>query len=238
LFLRNRRKQLAISIPANAPIEGGVGSSGDLHVLALDRDNCVLYELFAAYPQSDGSWKAGSGAIFDLRSHTLRPDTWTSADAAGLPIFPGLTRYDEVATGEITHALRFTAPETRKAHIWPARHNASDLTGTQYPPMGQRFRLRADYDISGFSRDTQVILRALKKYGMILADNGSPWFISGAPDERWNNDVLRELRQVKGSAFEAVDTSSLMRDPNSGQVKTATPFVPKHWNYLPMALRR
>jgi hypothetical protein len=238
LFLRNRRKQLAISIPANAPIEGGVGSSGDRHVLAFDRDNCVLYELFAAYPQSDGSWKAGSGAIFDLRSHALRPDTWTSADAAGLPIFPGLVRYDEVAAGEIKHALRFTAPETRKAHIWPARHNASDLTGTQYPPMGQRFRLRADYDISRFSRDTQVIRRALKKYGMILADNGSPWFISGAPDERWNNDVLRELRQVKGSAFEAVDTSSLMLNPNSGQAKAATPFMPKHWNYVPMALRR
>jgi hypothetical protein len=212
------------------------GGSGDRHVLAFDRDNCVLYELFAAYPQSDGRWKAGSGAIFDLRSHALRPDTWTSADAAGLPIFPGLARYDEVAAGEITHALRFTAPEMRKAHIWPARHNASDLTGTQYPPMGQRFRLRADYDISGFSRDTQIILRALKKYGMILADNGSSWFISGAPDERWNNDMLRELRQVKGAAFEAVDTSSLMLNPDSGQVKTATPFVPKHWNYVPMLI--
>jgi hypothetical protein len=204
-------------IPPDAPIEGGPDSDGDRHVLVIDRDNCMLYELFDAWPQTDDSWEAGSGAIFDLNSHALRPDGWTSADAAGLPILPGLARYDEVAAGQIRHALRFTAPQTRRAYVWPARHYASDLTGAQYPPMGQRFRLKADFDISGFSPDVQVILQALKTYGMILADNGSAWYISGAPDERWDNDALHELHDVPGSAFEAVDVSSLMIDPDSGQ---------------------
>lgn len=166
-------------IPPDAPIEGG----GDKHVLVLDRDNCMLYELFDAEKLSDISWHAGSGAIFDLKSNALRPDGWTSADAAGLPILPGLVRYDEVTKGEIRHAIRFTAPQTRKAYVWPARHFASTLTGQQYPPMGQRFRLRADFDISSFLPQIRVILSALKKYGMILADNGSAWYISGAPDE-------------------------------------------------------
>jgi len=209
-------------IPAGAPIEGGPQSDGDRHVLVLDRDNCILYELFYAFPQPDGSWHAGSGALFDLHSNALRPDTWTSADAAGLPILPGLVRYDEVAAGEINHALRFTAPQTRQDYIWPARHHASKLTGLQYPPMGQRFRLRANYDISGFSPEAQVILRALIKYGMILADNGSAWYLSGVPDERWDNDVLHELHQVYGSAFQAVDESSLMVDRDSGQVQGFT----------------
>jgi hypothetical protein len=207
-------------IPSNAPIEGGPDSDGDRHVLVVDRDDCVLYELFYAWPQSDGSWEAGSGAVFELNSHALRPAGWTSADAAGLPILPGLVRYDEVAAGEINHALRFTAPQTRRAYVWPARHYASSLTGVEYPPMGQRFRLKADFDISGFSSDVQVILQALKTYGIILADNGSAWYLSGAPDERWNNDVLRELHQVHGSDFEAVDVSSLMVDPDSGQVRS------------------
>ena len=207
-------------IPPDAPIEGGSGSSGDRHVLVLERDNCILYELYDAWPQDGGSsWTAGSGAIFDLNSHALRPDTWTSADAAGLPILPGLIRYDEVAAGEIRHAIRFTAPQTRDAHIWPARHDASSHSGTQYPPMGQRFRLKASFDISGFSTETQVILQALKTYGMILADNGSSWFISGAPDERWNNTVLHELHDVYGSDFEAVDESSLMVNADSGQAR-------------------
>lgn len=150
----------------------------------------------------------------------MRPAGWTSADAAGLPILPGLVRYDEVASGEINHAIRFTVAQTRRAYQWPARHFASDLTGRQYPPMGQRFRLKAGYDISGFSPEVQVILRALKKYGMILADNGSDWFISGVPDPRWDNDTLvSELHQVPGSAFEAVDVSSLILHPDSGQVK-------------------
>jgi hypothetical protein len=206
-------------VPPDAFIEGGPQSTGDRHVLIIDKDNCMLYELYSTYPQANGTWEAGSGAIFDLRSHALRPATWTSADAAGLPILPGLVRYDEVASGEIKHAVRFTAPQTRRAFIWPARHYASSLTGQQYPPMGQRFRLKANLDISGFSGDAQVILRALKKYGMILADNGSSWFISGAPDPRWNNDLLHELSRVSGSAFEAIDESSLMISPDSWQVK-------------------
>jgi len=212
-------------IPPDAAIEGGSDSDGDRHVLVLDRDNCILYELYAAYPQPDGSWYAGSGAIFELESNTLRPSGWTSADAAGLPILPGLVRYEEIEAGEIRHAVRFTAPQTRREFIWPARHYASSLTGLNYPPMGQRFRLKAEFDISGFSPEVQVILRALKKYGMILADNGAPWYISGVPDERWNNDILvNELRWVKGSDFEAVDESSLMIDPDSGQ--TVQPFAP------------
>ncbi len=205
-------------IPPDAPIEGGANASGDRHVLVVDAGNCMLYELYHAFPQADGSWHAGSGAIFDLQSNALRPANWTSADAAGLPILPGLVRYDEVAAGEIRHALRFTVPQTRREYVWPARHFASSLIDTAYPPMGQRFRLRADFDISGFSFEVQVILRALKKYGMIVADNGSSWYISGAPDERWNNEQLHELRQVLGSDFEAVDVSSLLLSPDSGQV--------------------
>jgi uncharacterized membrane protein YgcG len=204
-------------IPPDALIEGGSQSSGDRHVLVLDRSSCILYELFSAYPQQDGSWQAGSGAIFHLNSNALRPSGWTSADAAGLPILSGLVRYDEVATGEIRHALRFTAPQTRKTYVWPARHQASSLTGAQIPPMGQRFRLKAGFEISRFSAPVRVILQAMKTYGLMLADNGSAWYISGAPDSRWDNDTLvSELAQVKGSDFEAVDVSSLMLDPDSG----------------------
>jgi hypothetical protein len=155
--------------------------------------------------------------LFDLNSNALRPDGWTSADAAGLPILPGLIRYEEVAAGEIRHAIRVTAPQTQAAYVWPATHFASELTGAEYPPMGQRFRLKADVDLAVFSPEVQVILRAMQTYGVILADNGSAWFISGAPDERWDNDVLRELRQVTGRDFEAVDVSGLMVSPNSGQ---------------------
>lgn len=213
-------------IPTNAPIEGGPQSEGDRHVLAVDQDNCLLYELYDAWPQADGSWEAGSGAIYDLRSHGLRPDGWTSADAAGLPILPGLVRYEEVLGGEIAHAIRFTAPRTRRDHVWPARHDASYWDDPRLPPMGQRFRLRADFDITPFAPQVQVILQAMKTYGLILADNGSAWFISGAPDERWDNDTLRQLRQIRGSDLEAVDVSGLIRDPDSGQVRsseTATP---------------
>lgn len=206
------------AIPLSAPIEGGSASTGDRHAIAIDIDNCILYELYAAYPQASSS-RAGSGVIFNLKSNALRPAGWTSADAAGLPIQPGLARYDEVAAGEIRHALRFTVPHTQKAYIWPARHYASSLTGAQYPPMGQRLRLKAGFDISSFPADVQVILRALKKYGMILADNGSAWFISGAPDDRWNNDNLAAMRNIPGSAYEAVDESSLMIDPDSAQAR-------------------
>lgn len=205
-------------IPANAPIEGGPNSGGDRHVLVVDRSDCTLYELFDAHPQSDGSWTAGSGAIFDLTSNDLRPSGWTSADAAGLPILPGLIRYDEVAAGEITHAIRFTAPQTQQAFVWPATHFASSLTGAEYPPMGARFRLRADFDLGGYHPDVQVILRGMQRYGLVLADNGSSWFLSGAPDERWDNAVLRELKELQGSDFEAIDVSSLQVSSGSGQV--------------------
>jgi hypothetical protein len=218
-------------IPTAAPIEGGPEGDGDRHVLVLQRERCVLYELYNAFPQPDGSWDAGSGAIFDLASHALRPAGWTSADAAGLPILPGLVRYDEVAAGEIRHALRFTAPQTRRAYVWPARHFASDLTDERYPPMGQRFRLKASVDISGFSPEVQVILTAFKRYGIILADNGAAWFISGAPDERWDNDMLRELREISGADFEAVDLSSLMLNEDSGQVRTVNAAL-----YLPVVV--
>jgi hypothetical protein len=213
-------------IPADAPIEGGPQSSGDRHVLIVDRDAGKLYELFAAYPNGDGSWTAGSGAIFDLNANALRPATWTSADAAGLPILPGLVRYEEVIAGEIHHALRFTAPQTRNAFVWPARHQASSQSGLNYPPMGQRFRLKASVVITGFGPHVQVILRALKKYGMFLADNGSAWFISGAPDPHWDDNELHQLSQLHGSDFEAVDESSLMVDPNSGQTNVSAPSSP------------
>lgn len=204
-------------IPADVPIEGGAESDGDRHVLVLDRDRCVLYELYDAERQGDGSWRAGSGAVFDLGSNVLRPRDWTSADAAGLPILPGLVRYEEVEAGEIRHALRFTAPRTQRALTWPARHQASSDTDPALPPMGQRFRLKAGVDLSGFSAPVQVILRALQRYGLILADNGSAWFLSGVPDERWDNDTLvTELRRLHGSDFEAVEVSSLMIDPDSG----------------------
>jgi hypothetical protein len=200
------------SIPLNAPLESG----SDRHAIAVDVDHCVLYELFNASPQTS-SWKADSGAIFNLASNALRPATWTSADAAGLPILPGLVRYDEILSGEIRHALRFTVPNTLRAYVWPARHYASSLTDPKYPPMGARFRLKASFDISGFSAANQVILRALKKYGMMIADNGSAWFLSGAPDSRWNNTDLHNLASIAGSAFEVVDVSSLMVSPDSGQ---------------------
>lgn len=231
-------------IPLDALIEGGPDSDGDRHVLVLDKGHCILYETFDSWPQPNGSWEAGSGAIFDLLSHGLRPDGWTSSDAAGLPILPGLVRYDEVASGEIRHAIRFTVPQTRKAYIWPARHYASSLTGTNYPPMGQRFRLKADFDVSGFSPEVQIILQALKKYGMILADNGASWFISGVPDERWDNDMLvGELKLVKGSDFEAIDESSLMIDPDSGQARQTTsdtepPTTPSDLTATPVSSTR
>jgi hypothetical protein len=212
-------------IPSNPPIEGGPAGTGDRHILIVDSAQCLLYELFYAFPNGNGTWVAGSGAIFDLSSNALRPEGWTSADAAGLPILPALIRYEEVEAGEIAHAIRFTAAQTRRAYVWPARHFASSLTGVQYPPMGQRFRLKAGYDISGFSAPIQVILNAFKRYGIILADNGSDWFISGAPDERWDNGMLRELKVLEGNDFEAVDVSALMIDPDSAQTGSIVPRI-------------
>jgi hypothetical protein len=209
------------AVPLNAPIEGGSASTGDRHAISIDTNNCILYELYRAFPQTS-SWKADSGAIFNLLLDNLRPDTWTSADAAGLPIFPGLARYDEIAAGEIRHALRFTVLQTQRAYVWPARHYASNLTGTQYPPMGARFRLRASFDISGYSPTNQIILRALKKYGMMIADNGSAWYLSGAPDPRWNDSDLHALGAIHGSDFELVDVSGLMISADSGQARQST----------------
>ncbi len=206
-------------IPREAPVEGGPNSKDDRHVLVVQQGSCTLFELYKAVSNADGSWSAASSARFDLEGNELRQDGWTSADAAGLPIFPGLVRHDEAAAGEIRHALRFTAPRTRKAYVWPARHFASSSDDAALPPMGQRFRLKASVDISRFSPKNQAILRALKTYGMFLADNGSPWFLSGAPNDAWNNDELRQLGQLKGSDFEAVDISSLMGDENSAQAR-------------------
>ncbi len=212
-------------IPANPLIEGGSTSEGDRHMLIIQRDEKVLYELYAAEKQPDGSWHAGSGAIYDLSGYELRPAGWTSADAAGLAILPGLVRYDEVANGEITHAIRFTAPRTQKAYVWPGRHYASGITDPSYPPMGQRFRLKASFDTSGYPYQAQVVLNALKKYGMILSDNGGAWFITGVPDDQWDNDALHTLARVKGSDFEAVDSTSLMIDQDSGQAGAISAVV-------------
>ena len=198
-------------IPKTVHIEGGNASTGDRHAILIDKDSCRLYELYALYPTGAGGWKAGSGAIWNLRSNALRPAGWTSADAAGLPIFPGLARYDEVARGAIDHALRFTAAQTRRAYVYPARHFASSSNDPSLPPMGLRVRLKASVDISGFPRQARIVLQALKTYGMILADNGSNWYISGAPSPHWSNDALHTLGQITGSDFEVVDTSSLPR---------------------------
>ena len=194
-------------IPATVKIEGG----SDAHAILVDSDACKLYELYALSRTSAGGWHAGSGAIWSLTSNQLRPAGWTSADAAGLPILPGLARYDEVAAGRIDHALRFTVQRTRRAYIWPARHYASSLTSTSLPSMGSRLRLKASFNISSFPPQARVVLQALKQYGMIVADNGSNWYISGAPDSHWSNDDLHALGRVPGSAFEVVDTSSLPR---------------------------
>jgi hypothetical protein len=191
------------------PIKGGRSSTGDRHVIVIDRDSCRDFELFAAYPVAGGlRWQAGSGAIFNLRSDALRPAGWTSADAARLPILPGLARFDEVRRGSIDHALRFTAPCTSRRYVYPARHYAPTCSGF-YPPMGLRVRLKASVDISGLPRQARVVAEALKRYGMILADNGSPWYISGAPDRGWNNDALHLLDRLHGRDFEVVDPSSL-----------------------------
>ena len=208
-------------IPDTAPVEGA-GASGyqDRHVLVIQQGNCMLYELYYSYKQSVG-WNAGSGAKWNLSSNAFRTLGWTSADAAGLPIFPGLVKYEEVAAGEIRHAIRFTASSTRDVYDWPATHQASTDDDNALPPMGARFRLKASFDISSFPQPIQVILTAVKKYGLVLADNGSPWYMSGAPSESWDNDMLNsQIAQVLGSNMEAVDVSSLMVSANSGQVSS------------------
>lgn len=201
-------------------IEGGTwaaSNDGDRHVLVVNTQKKMLYELYYTFASGRKGFKAGSGAIFPLNSNALRPNGWTSADAAGLPVFPGLLNYTEVATGTVRHALRFTCRRTN-GYIWPARHKAGPQT-SGYPPMGQRFRLRANFDVSGYSKTNQVILNALKQYGMFVADNGSDWFLTGAPDKRWVNSDLDKLKNLRGSDFEAVDERSLMINPDSGQAR-------------------
>ncbi len=206
-------------IPKGAAIEGGTGSTGDRHVLLYDPVACRDYELYAAYPTTGGAWKAGSGAIYDLRSNALRHAGWTSADAAGLPILPGLVRYPEVAAGRIDHAIRVTVPHTRDSYVWPARHQAGDSSAANLPPMGLRLRLKASVDIAKLPAQARVVATAMARYGVIVADNGSPWYLSGTPDPGWNNDALHALGGLTGSDFEAVDTSSLMVNSNSAATR-------------------
>jgi hypothetical protein len=195
-------------IPPNAPIEGG----SDRHIIVVDVDDCVLWEVFDASTDDGGrSWEAGSGARFDLRSNKLRPAGWTSADAAGLPILPGLVRYEEVVEeGVIDHALRFTVSQTQRGYVSPARHWASSSTNPDHPPMGLRLRMKKSWDCSTYASEVRVICAALKRYGMLVADNGSDWYLSGAPDPRWNDDRLRDLKQIPGNAFEVVDTGPIV----------------------------
>ena len=211
-------------IPADAPIEGHPADGGDRHVLVIDKSTCWLYELWSSNPQSNGSWDAGSGAVWDLINGGHRPWGWTSADAAGLPIFPGLVRYDEVAAGAIKHAIRFTLPSTRAAFVYPASHWAA--TGSTIP-MGMRMRLKANFDISGFSKVNKVILTALKEYGMILADNGSGIYISGDNDPRWSNDDLHNLTQVQGSDFEVVQMDEIYTKAPTGAAPVIHSFKAK-----------
>jgi hypothetical protein len=215
-------------IPSNAPIEGGSSSTGDRHVLALNNANCFLYEMGRAFPNTDGSWAADVATVWDLLGNEQRPWTWTSVDAAGLPIFPGLARYDEVAAGQIKHALRFTLQKSRQAMIPPASHWAPNNSNSLAAPMGMRLRLKSNYDISHFSAKNQVILTALKKYGMIMADNGSSMFITGAPDDRWDDSDLHNLGQVQASAFEVVQMTPIYTSGNvpQGNAPTISSFTP------------
>ncbi len=222
-------------VPSNAPVEGTGGpyEDGDRHVLVLDADHQMLYELYHAYRQADGSWNADSGAVFDLTTNALRPDGWTSADAAGLPILPGLARYDEiVGEGVLDHALRFTVADTQRAYVYPATHFASDSEDPDLPPMGLRVRLRADFDVSGFPPVLQTILRGLKKYGMMVADNGADWYVGGAPDARWDDEALHALEGVSGGDFEVVDSRALL--PGAFYVSlpaTATAREGRRWTH-------
>jgi len=235
-------------IPLTAQIEGGSASTGDRHVITIDTSRKILCELYNATPLSD-HWEASSGAKFDLTINDDRPLGWTSADAAGLPIFPGLVRYEEVyVKKEVNHAIRMTVQNSQKAYIYPARHYASSSTNANLPPMGLRFRMKASYDISGFSAPVQVICAAMKKYGLIVADNGSNWYISGAPDPRWSDDTLGEIKSIPGSAFEAVLTidaqgnpikpTAVLPQPRTGRGlaaarKPASGFVNGRWTYYP-----
>ena len=203
---------------SDTKVEGGQWTSGDRHTVVVDATNCRLYETWATR-RSGTRWLAGSGATWDLTSNALRPAGWTSADAAGLPILPGLLRYDEVAAGRVDHAIRFTTNHTDRRYVWPARHQAGDRTDHAYPPMGARFRLKAGYRLTGLRADTQVVLKAMKTYGLVLADNGSPWYFQGTSDTRWKEAMLDELKRIPASAFEAVETASLKVSSSSGRAQ-------------------
>jgi hypothetical protein len=206
-------------IPPDARVEGGPDATGDRHVIVHDRAACRVYELFDAHRAGDG-WRAGSGAVFDLRSNRLRPAGWTSADASGLSIFAGLVRYEEVARGRIDHAIRITVPRTRTGYTWPATHSASDRTDPDLPQLGQRLRLAASFPTAGLPRQARIVAEAMQRYGVIVADHGSAWYLSGAPDERWDNDALRALKGIRGADFEVVDLSGLVVSTTSGRVRT------------------
>ena len=216
---------------ADTLIEGGVNSGGDMHALIVDSSTCRLYETWDTR-QVGGVWHAGSGATWDLGSNALRPAGWTSADAAGLPILPGLLRWDEVLAGNVDHAIRFTTNITDQSYIWPARHEAGSVADSSYPPMGAWFRLRADYPTTGLSAPTIVIINAMKKHGLILADNGSPWYFQGTADNAWPDIVISELKSIPATAFEAIDVSSLMVTVDSGAAKTISRGPVRH-NPLP-----
>jgi hypothetical protein len=195
-------------------IEGGRGAGGDRHALIVDKGTCRLYETFSTYRQH-GTWRAGSGAVWNLGNNRLRPNGWTSADAAGLPILPGLLRLAEVRAGHVHHAIRFTTDVTDRRHIWPARHDAGSVSNRSYPPMGARFRLKAGFDMRGYRKDTKAVLQAMKHYGLVLADNGSPWYFQGESIKGWPSGLIEELKTIPARAFVAVDTRPLMVKPGS-----------------------
>lgn len=207
-------------LSASTKIEGGSTASGDRHAIVVDAATCTLYETWDTHHYASG-WYAGSGAIWSLKSDALRPAGWTSADAAGLPILPGLLRYDEVRAGKVDHAIRFTTDVTDRSYVWPARHEAGSVSSSAYPPMGARFRLKASFDISGYPRDARVVLQAMKTYGLVLADNGSPWYFQGTSDTRWGTAIISALGGVPASAFEAVDTAPLRVSASSGATHPA-----------------
>lgn len=218
-YYADESDRVGYPLGADTKVEGGRNSGGDMHAIEIDRATCRLYETSVTTQDRAGRWHAAAGAVWDLKSNKLRPATWTSSDAAGLPIYPGLLRRDEVRAGKVDHAIRFTVARTDRSFVWPARHQAGSARNPSLPPMGARFRLKASYQISKLRPDTQVVLRALKKHGLILADNGSNWFFQGAADNNWDEAFINELKGIPASAFEAVDASSQIINVNSGQAR-------------------
>jgi hypothetical protein len=203
---------------ADTRVEGGRNSGGDMHTIVINKDTCTLYETW--FTQTSGKkWTAGAGAVWSLKSNDLRPDGWTSADAAGLPILPGLLRWNEVKSGTIDHAIRFTTDITSNAHLWPARHDAGSKSSSAYPPMGARFRLDADFSTKGLSKETKAVVKAMQTYGLVLADNGSPWFFQGEKNAHWPDRLIEELKSIAADAFVAVDTKSLKVSNDSAAVR-------------------